>query len=85
MPAYPNQNRSGPVRFIRSILPTHFTRSVNAARGPRGNDGVFANVTAKPEPERGLAEQGGEGENGLIMAEFTQKEGPPVRQSPHLS
>ncbi|KAL7412045.1 hypothetical protein BDY24DRAFT_118424 [Mrakia frigida] len=81
-PAYPRAP-SASTRFIRSILPTHFTRSA-APPITRGSDGVFANIMAKPEVERPGGEgngngegAGSDGENGTVMAEYTQKEGPP--------
>lgn len=89
-PAYPRAP-SASTRFIRSILPTHFTRSA-APPITRGSDGVFANIMAKPEVERpggeGNGEGGGvgsDGENGAVMAEFTQKEGPPVSVMEQIS
>ena len=80
-PAYPKPPSSSS-NFIRSILPTHFTRSAASPR-PQGSDGVFANIMAKPEVGgesggTGGGEGAGDGENGAVMAEFTQKEGPPV-------
>lgn len=75
-PAYP-QAPSASSRFIRSILPTHFTRSATPP-ATRGSDGVFANIMAKPEVERPTSAAGEDGENGAVMAEFTQKDGPPV-------
>lgn len=46
---------------------------------------MFANIMAKPEVERPGGEgngngegAGSDGENGTVMAEYTQKEGPPV-------
>lgn len=72
-------------RAVGAILPTHYTRiptedapARTAARGGgMENDGVFANVMAKPAPPRTVTVQG---ENGEIhvMPEETQKDVPPV-------
>lgn len=86
-PAYPRSHGapSASSRFLGSILPTHFRRSAARPSAPRGSDGVFANIAAKPEIERvrgeGGEEDGVDGENGLVMAEFAQKEGPPSYNS----
>jgi hypothetical protein len=76
-PAYPSAP-SAPSRFIRSLLPTHFTRA--AAPSPRGSDGVFANLTAKPEleSEAMAGGDGSDGDNTSMMAEFAAKDAPPA-------
>ncbi|CED85252.1 Golgi-associated protein/Nedd4 WW domain-binding protein [Phaffia rhodozyma] len=84
-PSYPRPNgssSSGPSRFFRSILPTHFVQSNHsaAASAPRGSDGVWANLNAKPEPEqiRGEGATNSDGDNTEVMAEFSSKDGPPA-------
>ena len=86
LPIAPIQNCKPRVSFFRraigAILPTHYAR-VPATQGhstrPTGggieNDGVFANVTAKPQPSRVIHTEDG----GIYLApETTQEQIPPV-------
>lgn len=81
-PSYPRPHSSvdsGPSRFFRSILPTHFTRPTGASAAPRGSDGVWANLNAKPEVEQPVRlAVDGDGDNTNVMAEFSSKDIPPV-------
>ncbi|KAJ7170585.1 metal homeostatis protein bsd2 [Mycena crocata] len=68
-------------RAVGAILPTHYTRlpgSDPAAAGVRGggieNDGVFANVMAKPQRARTMRNEDGE---IYMVPEDNQKEPPP--------
>ncbi|KAF9653399.1 hypothetical protein BDM02DRAFT_3232405 [Thelephora ganbajun] len=71
-------------RTAANVLPLHYVRrlglggtSVPAARVGGGvrNDGVFSNITAKPERRR---QQQTEGDDSIYLApEETQREGPP--------
>ena len=67
-------------RAIGALLPTHYTRlhttsHSHAIGGGTQNDGVFANVTAKPSrPVQLRADDG----NVYIMPEETQNTAPPV-------
>lgn len=73
-------------RAIGSILPTHYARiptvesSASSRPHVRGsgmeNDGVFANVMAKPSAPRTVQDESG---NVYVMPEEAQKEAPPVR------
>ncbi|OJT10563.1 Metal homeostatis protein BSD2 [Trametes pubescens] len=68
-------------RTAQAVLPTHYVQRLGLAderpQGPVGggfsNDGVFANVTAKPS--RGIRVQ--DGDDVLIVPEEVQKEVPP--------
>lgn len=76
--------RSSPQSIFRrtfsAILPQSYYQRVRSYGGPRGggtdNDGVFANVTAKPVPL--VSVQTGNGDI-YIAPEETQQEAPPVR------
>ncbi|TBU32722.1 hypothetical protein BD311DRAFT_785364 [Dichomitus squalens] len=70
-------------RTAASVLPTHYVErlglgSSDRPHGPVGggtaNDGVFANVTAKPTRQRRIQE----GDNVLLVPEEVQKEVPPT-------
>jgi hypothetical protein len=69
-------------RAVGAILPTHYVRvptnEVHSTRPTGGgieNDGVFANVTAKPQPSRVIHTEDG----GIYVApEHTQDQTPPV-------
>jgi hypothetical protein len=70
-------------RAVGAILPTHYTRlpgSDPTASGVHGggieNDGVFANVMAKPQRARTIRTEDGEIH---LVPEDSQKEAPPVR------
>jgi hypothetical protein len=72
-------------RAVGAILPTHYTRlpgSEPMAAGVRGggieNDGVFANVMAKPQRARTMRTEDGE---IYMVPEDNQKEPPPVHRS----
>jgi len=68
-------------RAVGAILPTHYTRvpttevhSTRLTGGGIENDGVFANVTAKPQPSRVIHTEDG----GIYMApENTEDQTPP--------
>ena len=67
-----------------SLLPTHYVRVPEEAsrNGPLGggieNDGVFANVMAKPQPAKVVRTDDG---SVHVVPETTQKESPPVSSS----
>ncbi|KAF8896229.1 metal homeostatis protein bsd2 [Infundibulicybe gibba] len=66
-------------RAVGAILPTHYTRvATSEARGTHGggveNDGVFANVMAKPQVARVVRTEAGDVH---IVPEDNQKEAPP--------
>lgn len=75
-------------RAVGAILPTYYTR-LPAEESSRGrtlgggteNDGVFANVMAKPSRPRAVFTETGEMQ---LVPEETQKEAPPVSH-PHYS
>jgi hypothetical protein len=73
-------------RMFGSLLPHSYQRVPGGDGHPRGggtdNDGVFANVMAKPAPPISIR-----GENGdvHIVPEETQEEAPPVRSFPTFS
>jgi hypothetical protein len=76
-------------RMFGSFLPQSYQRVPGAGDGrPRGggtdNDGVFANVTAKPTPPISIRVESGDVH---IVPEETQEEAPPVRsvRSPSLA
>lgn len=78
--AIPKPKRSLFQRTLGAILPTHYqpvpTQSHSRPTGGgTENDGVFANVTAKPQAPRVI-----QGEDGLnyVVPEDSQKETPPV-------
>jgi hypothetical protein len=79
--AIPKPRRSLFQRVAGAILPTHYQRlpTENHSTRPTGggieNDGVFANVTAKPQPVRTVRAANGEVH---IVPEDNQKESPPV-------
>ncbi|KAF8199605.1 metal homeostatis protein bsd2 [Pholiota molesta] len=78
--AIPKPRRSLFQRVAGAILPTHYQRlpTENHSTRPTGggieNDGVFANVTAKPQPVRTVRAANGEVH---IVPEDNQKESPP--------
>ncbi|KAJ8521090.1 hypothetical protein ONZ45_g2161 [Pleurotus djamor] len=79
-PAAPPSRRGGIFRrAVGALLPTHYVRVPSDAEASRArgggleNDGVFANVMAKPQPARVLNENG----DVRLASEETQKEGPP--------
>ncbi|KAF9496800.1 hypothetical protein BDN71DRAFT_1468331 [Pleurotus eryngii] len=66
-------------RAVGALLPTHYsslpTEEASRARGGgMENDGVFANVMAKPQPTRLVETEDGD---MRLAPEDTQKEGPP--------
>ena len=70
-------------RIIGAILPTHYAKvpTSQVRTRPTGggieNDGVFANVTAKPQPSRVIHTEDG----GVYLApEDAQEQTPPVRR-----
>jgi hypothetical protein len=65
-------------RLLGAILPSQYQPVANEASRPtgHGNDGVFANVVAKPHPARTVRSDNGE---VIIMPEESQKDTPPVR------
>jgi hypothetical protein len=76
-------------RAVGAILPTHYTRVPSEPTHPRviggglDNDGVFANVTAKPQRGREVHSEDG---NIYVVPEEAQKDVPPVRiSSPQFS
>jgi len=83
-PAIPKPKRSIFQRTLGAILPTHYqpvpTQSNSRPTGGgTENDGVFANVTAKPQAPRTIV-----GEDGFnyVVPEDSQKETPPVSPKP---
>ncbi|KAF8907374.1 hypothetical protein CPB84DRAFT_1725737 [Gymnopilus junonius] len=68
-------------RAVGAILPTHYQRvpTENHPTRPTGggieNDGVFANVTAKPQPGRVITTEDGDVH---VVPEDSQKESPPT-------
>jgi hypothetical protein len=70
-------------KIAGAVLPTHYTRvptdeagTSRAVGGGIENDGVFANVMAKPQPPRVIQTEDG----GVhVVPEDSQKETPPVR------
>lgn len=87
LPMSPVQIPKPRVSFLRravgAILPTHYARvptteshSTRPTGGGIENDGVFANVTAKPQPARVIHTEDG----GIYVApENSQEHCPPVR------
>lgn len=76
-------------RIAGAVLPTHYTRvpideaeTSRAVGGGIENDGVFANVMAKPQRPRVIQMENGEVH---VVPEENQKETPPVRVSPLAS
>jgi hypothetical protein len=73
-------------RAVGAVLPTHYARvpTESQSTGTRGggieNDGVFANVMAKPQRARVV--RTADGDTHLVPEEV-QKEAPPVRISSH--
>lgn len=72
-------------RIAGAVLPTHYTRvptyeagTSHAVGGGIENDGVFANVMAKPQPPRVIQTENGDLH---VVPEENQKETPPVRLS----
>ena len=67
-------------RTLGAFLPQSYYQRVSSDGRPRGgggdNDGVFANVTAKPAPPVSVRSDDG---NIYIIPEETQEEAPPVR------
>jgi hypothetical protein len=69
-------------RAVGAVLPTHYTRLPTGPNGSRAigggieNDGVFANVMAKPQIAKVVRTEDGEIH---IVPEDSQKEAPPVR------
>lgn len=80
--AIPKPRRSFFQRVAGAILPTHYqpVPTENHSARPTGggieNDGVFANVTAKPQAPRTVLSANGDVH---IVPEDNQKETPPVR------
>ncbi|KAF9474245.1 hypothetical protein BDN70DRAFT_885030 [Pholiota conissans] len=78
--AIPKPHRSFFQRVAGAILPTHYQpvptehHSTRPTGGGLENDGVFANVTAKPQPVRTVRTADGEVH---IVPEDNQKESPP--------
>lgn len=82
-PAIPKPKRSFFQRTLGAILPTHYQLvPTQSHSGPTGggteNDGVFANVTAKPQAPRMIL---GEDGYNYVVPEDSQKETPPVSLS----
>jgi hypothetical protein len=80
--------RSPPQSIFRRAFGAFFPQSYQRVHGdgrPRGggtdNDGVFANVTAKPAPSIPIRVENGDVH---MVPEETQQEAPPVRFSPFL-
>lgn len=79
------QPSAGPSFFRRAVgalLPTHYTRVATSdpshpVGGGTENDGVFANVMAKPQAGKVVRTDDG---NIFVVPEETQKEMPPVSQ-----
>lgn len=86
--AVPKPRRTLFQRTLGAILPTHYQPVPTEAShsrptgGGTENDGVFANVTAKPQAARVVV-----GEDGMnyVVPEDSQKETPPVSPSILLS
>ncbi|TDL25678.1 hypothetical protein BD410DRAFT_604041 [Rickenella mellea] len=87
MPPLPTSQRWAPAfirRAVGAVLPTHYVRVPTTDAGPATrplgggveNDGVFANVMAKPAVQRNITVQD---ENGdvHVMPEESQKDVPP--------
>lgn len=66
-------------RAVGALLPTHYVRvpteSQSGLRGG-GNDGVFANVSAKPQRARTM--RTADGDIYMVPEDSSQKEAPPV-------
>jgi hypothetical protein len=66
-------------RILGAILPSQYqpvaTESRHLTPTGRGNDGVFANVVAKPQPARTVQTDNGE---VIVVPEESQKDTPPV-------
>ncbi|KAF9266636.1 hypothetical protein L218DRAFT_896834 [Marasmius fiardii PR-910] len=87
---FPAPRRNSPSFFRRvvgAVLPTHYARvptedspdsRSRILGGGAENDGVFANVTAKPQPAQVIRTAEG---NIHLVPEETQKEAPPSYQS----
>ena len=79
--AIPKPKRSFFRRVVGAVLPNHYQpvsteeRSSRPTGGGTDNDGVFANVTAKPQAPRTIQTEDG---NIHIVPEDNQKELPPV-------
>jgi hypothetical protein len=73
-------------RMFGAVLPQSYQRVPSGEARPRGggtdNDGVFANVTAKPTPSISMRVDNGDVH---IVPETTQEEAPPVRAFPFLA
>jgi hypothetical protein len=81
-PAQPSLFR----RLMSRVLPNQYSRLATEAPGHvvgggTENDGVFANVAAKPQRARVVTTEDGE---AFMVPEEVQKEGPPVRAFPCL-
>ncbi|PPQ95722.1 hypothetical protein CVT26_008365 [Gymnopilus dilepis] len=77
--AVPKPRQSFFRRAVGAILPTHYQRvptdhPTRPTGGGTENDGVFANVVAKPQPGRVVRTEDGDVH---ILPEETQKESPP--------
>ena len=66
-------------RFLSAVLPSQYqsvpTESHHLSPTGGGNDGVFANVTAKPQPARTVRSDDGQ---VIVIPEDSQKDAPPV-------
>ncbi|PPQ71189.1 hypothetical protein CVT24_010007 [Panaeolus cyanescens] len=79
--AVPKPRQSWFRRAVGAVLPTHYQRvptsegsSRHVVGGGTDNDGVFANVTAKPQPGRVIRTEDG---NVHVVPEDSAKEAPP--------
>ena len=73
--------------LVGSVLPTHYQRietqgPTTRVGGGTDNDGVFANVMAKPQVGRVVHDENG---NQFVVPEESQKEMPPVSLCPFLA
>jgi hypothetical protein len=66
-------------RIVGNVLPTHYqrieTQGPSVVGGGTDNDGVFANVMAKPQVGRVVQDENGQ---QYVVPEDSQKEAPPV-------
>ena len=66
-------------RFLGAVLPSQYqpvaTEPLHLSPTGGGNDGVFANVTAKPQPARTVRSDDGQ---VIVIPEDSQKDVPPV-------
>ncbi|THV03195.1 hypothetical protein K435DRAFT_568765, partial [Dendrothele bispora CBS 962.96] len=66
-------------RAVGAVLPTHYVQIPTSSNGPRPmeNDGVFANMMAKPQPAQTIQTVDQDGNVYLVPEDTAQKEAPP--------